>query len=373
LWNLEDIQWQENFIKLKEYISDNVNPLVPLDCITENGFNLKKWITSQNCITENGFNLRKWTISQCNEYKNGTLQKGQQKMLEQLSRWVCNREKILWKEGFDKLQKYIESNTNTNISLDCIASDGFKLGLWVSAQRNQYEKGNLSEERQKALETLPGWAWDLREEIRWQEGYAKLKQYCNKYGTAQLKSSYKTERGFNLGLWVSAQRSKYKKGNMSKERQQALEVLPGWVWDKREKRTQDLDARLREYLEKQGSTQILSSFITNDGCKHGQWVITQQSQYKKGDLTRERQQALEALPGWVRDVPELRWLEWYARLKEYIEKQGSTQIPSSFITNDGYKLGQWVETQRKLYKSDGLLKERQILLELLPGWIWESL
>jgi hypothetical protein len=45
-------------------------------------------------------------------------------------------------------------------------------------------------------------------------------------------------------------------------------------------------------------------------------------------------------------------------------------VPQRFKTNDGFPLGQWVATQRKM--RDKQSAERKRLLGSLDGWAWDA-
>ena len=105
--------------------------------------------------------------------------------------------------------------------------DGFPLGSWCSSRRQDYKKGELSQERIDALEEL-GFAWDrLEEDYQIALGY--LKAYKAEHRDCRMLYSFKTEDGFPLGSWCSSHRQDYKKGELSQERIDALEAL-GFPW-----------------------------------------------------------------------------------------------------------------------------------------------
>ncbi len=66
-----------------------------------------------------------------------------------------------WEEGFVKLQRFVEREGHADV-LKVHREDGFKLGIWVSNKRQMYGQGNLSRDRQHALEAMPGWGWGAR-------------------------------------------------------------------------------------------------------------------------------------------------------------------------------------------------------------------
>lgn len=66
--------------------------------------------------------------------------------------------------------------------------------------------------------------------IGWAKSLERLHKYSADEGRACVPANYVTEDGYKLGIWVRDQRYEHKKGNLSKEQEQALEQLPGWVW-----------------------------------------------------------------------------------------------------------------------------------------------
>ena len=79
---------------------------------------------------------------------------------------------------------------------------------------------------------------------------------------------------------------------------------------------------------------------------------------------------MEALPHWSWDVLADRWDEGLSYLKEVAERVGHTRIPREYKASDGYPVGTWMGTQRA--KRGALSPERQVKLEELPGWSWDS-
>jgi Helicase associated domain len=85
-------------------------------------------------------------------------------------------------------------------------------------------------------------------------------------------------------------------------------------------------------------------------------------------MESDRRQRLEALPGWSWDPNLERWEEGFAKLVQFSKQNGHSQVPVGYGSDDGYRLGIWVQTQRY---SESLDRERRKRLEALPGWSWD--
>ncbi len=68
------------------------------------------------------------------------------------------------------------------------------------------------------------------------------------------------------------------------------------------------------------------------------------------------------------------WDAMYAMAKEYYESHGNLEIPAIYTTQDGYCLGAWVATQRKVYnkKTAGILSREQIRRLEQIGMRWQG-
>jgi hypothetical protein len=175
----------------------------------------------------------------------------------------------------------------------------------------------------------------------WETGYRLAQQFAKENSHANVSCRH-IDDGFNLGAWVTTQRAAHRNGRLSKERKVALEKLPGWVWDVHEKKWQQGFAHLKKYARLHGSIDVpqLARF---DGFGLGDWIKSQQDAYQKGVLTKERQDALESTPAWtwkgkckIAGGVSREWLESYARLKEYVKREGHAYVPSK------YKTERWV-------------------------------
>jgi predicted helicase len=64
----------------------------------------------------------------------------------------------------------------------------------------------------------------------WHFWFGLLETFVEREGHARMPRKFKTEDGYNLGSWVSTQRSNKKKNKLTPEKIKSLEELEGWSW-----------------------------------------------------------------------------------------------------------------------------------------------
>jgi hypothetical protein len=190
--------------------------------------------------------------------------------------------------------------------------------------------------------------------------------FSEREGHCRVPHSYKTEEGYRLGQWVNVQRRTNKKG-LDPSRLQRLEALSGWDWDPNLSRWEERFSRLKQFSEREGHCRVPQSYKTEEGYRLDAWVISQRE--NKGLMRPDRRQRLEALSGWDWNPNLSRWEEGFSRLKHLSEREGHCVVTRNHKTEDGYRLGAWVNTQR--IDKDSMRPDRRQRLEALSGWSWK--
>ena len=128
-------------------------------------------------------------------------------------------------------------------------------------------------------------------------------------------------------------------------------------------------SHLKQFSEREGHCRVPQGYKTDDGYRLGQWVTSQRQ--AKDTMDPDRRQRLEALPGWSWDVHSDHGKKGFSHLKKFSEREGHCRVPKGYKTDDDYRLGQWVASQRQT--KDTMDPDRRQRLEALPGWSWDVL
>jgi superfamily II DNA or RNA helicase len=205
-WHPLSTQWNNGFDVLVKYVAREGTALVSHNHITEDGFNLGTWITTQRV------NKDSLIPERCAK-------------LEALEGWAWDAIAAQWEEGFKALAKYVAQERTATVIQKYVTPEGFRLGAWVARQRRK--KDSLTIQQQARLEALEDWDWDPFAS-RWNKGLEELAKYVAREKTAMVPHRYVTQQGYNLGTWVITQRTA--KASLTLERRERLEAIQGWAW-----------------------------------------------------------------------------------------------------------------------------------------------
>lgn len=210
-------------------------------------------------------------------------------------------------------------------------------------------------------------------DVTWDEYFRELKDYIDKNSTIRIPKRHVSENGLCLGAWLIRQRMLYQEGNLSEARIRRLESLGiTWEADSDERFTKWLDL-LKKYRDEHGNVLISNDFEMEDGEKLGQWCQNARRLRRNNSISTERIEALDSI-GFVWDVYDAYWEEGYSHAVEYHSEHRNLNIPKRYKCEDGYRLGLWISTQRRVSTgriSGNLTDEKKEKLTAL-GMKWSS-
>lgn len=190
----------------------------------------------------------------------------------------------------------------------------------------------------------------------WSSKYALLRRYIAEHGP-NVPSKDCIVCGVNISIWVGDQRTAYRKGYLSKERQKLLEDI-GFSLNTYNDAWDEMFNLLLEYKDEHGNMNIPKR-DKYKGKTLGTWCQHQRDDYKTGEILPERYERLKEI-GFDFDPLETEWMRRYEQYKRYIASNKGNAYISRRTDFEGEHLGAWVETQRK--RVDKLSPKRKKLL-----------
>ena len=167
--------------------------------------------------------LAQWVSKQRSKWKRGRLPEDRRVRLDAIG-FIWDDVEQSWEASYLALKRYMEQFGHCDVPKRC--GDNDQLSTWVKTQRTINNAGKLSSEHKARLEEL-GFVWQPHK-TAWESMFIELKRYKEQFGHCNVSVSW--EDNPSLGRWVSTQRSKWKKGQLSADRKARLDAL-GFVWE----------------------------------------------------------------------------------------------------------------------------------------------
>jgi superfamily II DNA or RNA helicase len=332
-WDPFDEQWERAFLALLSFKRIKGHCLVPRSCVHE------------------GIKLGTWAFVQRQTKKR--LTPDRIKRLDSIGfSWDPINDQ--WLKFFNLIKKFHTRNGHCNVERSFVL-DGARLGTWAFTQRQNRDK--RSAEQIKLLNSL-GFVWDPLVE-QWEESFRALQKFKAREGHCLVVRKFK-EGKHKLGVWVGAQRQR--KRRLSPERIQRLDSL-GFSWDPLTDQWEEAFKALKKFHSQEGHCRVSRSYAVGT-IQLGNWVMTQRK--KRSQLSADQIKRLESIDfNW--DPRDEQWEYAFCVLQRYHKRTGHTRVEADFKV-DGFKLGNWVVTQRT--RKEILPAERVRRLNSL-GFSWD--
>ena len=332
-FNPREERWNKMYELVKKYYEHYGDLIISANFKTINGYE----------YDENGYNLRSWINTQKKAYKNRYLSKEHKNQylapltdehtekLKQIG-MIFDVYGVKWDNMYELAKKYYEHYGNLVVPVRFKTTNGYEydengytLGIWISKQRTAYKNRDIpKEERETALTPLTNKQVEMLEKIgmifeikynykrySWDDIYNLAKNYYNYYGNLDIPWNFTTingyeydETGYNLGNWISNQRTAYKYRDIPKEERKNHCVLSDQQLEKLEKigmnfkrYEDDWDAMYelaKIYYEHHNTLKIGIKFKTINGYEYdkngyslGRWIYRQRLAYNNKIIPKE--------------------------------------------------------------------------------------
>ncbi len=282
-----------------------------------------------------------------------------------------------WDRMYEYANRYYQEHGNLEVPIRYQTEEGYGLGRWLLTQRKVHagEKyGVLGADRIQKLDQI-GMVWGSYRDLSWEKYYKEARKYYEEHGNLNTSVNDVTDSGIRLGAWICQLRTYRKSGIQKKylteDRIQALNGI-GMIWDIPDYLWEENFMECLQYYREHGNLDIPNAYISPKGLKIGGW-IRRQRLLRKGKtsgakLTQEQVARLDGIGMVWKTKPEQQWDKGYAEAKQYYEIHGDLNVPVSYISPSGYRLGHWIVDRREKGKEKHSI-ERQEQLDAL-GMVW---
>ncbi|MCD7809773.1 MAG: Helicase associated domain protein, partial [Erysipelotrichaceae bacterium] len=407
IWDYHSKQWDENYDAAKKYYEEHGDLNIPKDYKSEKGVLIKTWLNNMK-----------------NKYNKGTLMDEQKRLLEDIGMCFESSKDVLWYASFNKAKQYFEEHGNLNVPSDYKCADGFALGRWIRRHRQDASgktQIKVTEERKELLDSI-GMIWSI-EKVKSSDKYLNAcREYYKEYGNLKVYGNV-TYKDIDIGQWLSRRRLDYSRGELSQEMIDELNDI-GMLWQSsKEYRWQQkynlvkqhyqqyhdfnmddkslnlwikqqvnnyklnlltnnqkvlLDSiniqeyiennwnnyylKAKDYYESYHDLNILSSYVCEDGTRLGQWLFRQRQLYRENKLTKDKIEKLNDIHIVWDKITQTKWFDGFNHAREFYNEYKHLDVNRDYVSNDGYKLGQWINGQRKRYRNNLMSEEQETLL-----------
>ncbi len=121
----------------------------------------------------------------------------------------------------------------------------------------------------------------------------------------------------------------------------------------------------KQYYLENGNLIIHRDYVTENNVKLGTWLHHQRKLYKNGKLSEEKINLLNEIGmNWKENSRIFyNWINSYNKVFKYYKKYHNYNFSYDYVTEDGFKIGEWVHLNRLAYKNNNLLHSKVELLK----------
>ncbi|GAA3233169.1 hypothetical protein GCM10010260_81900 [Streptomyces filipinensis] len=124
------------------------------------------------------------------------------------------------------------------------------------------------------------------------------------------------------------------------------------------------------YYQQHGHLDVPAGYVSDDGRRLGRWIQNARQHRRKGWMPADRIAALDRL-GMIWDPDWYRFQTALGHARVYRETHGHLDVPQTYRTQDGYRLGMRINMLRRDYAAGRLTPERIAALDRL-GMTWNT-
>ena len=114
---------------------------------------------------------------------------------------------------------------------------------------------------------------------------------------------------------------------------------------------------LEKFSQREGNGQVPERHI-EDGYHLGIWVRHQRRLHKQQKISERQAKLLEKIPGWAWQLRSSYFDRGISHYERFLATYKNANIPRSLIDSDGFRLGEWLNDQKRRYRQHKLTPEQ---------------
>lgn len=324
---------------------------------------------------QDGDPLGNWLVTQRVEYMKlrnsgiDPMTKARFRRLQKIGMIWCRADSA-FEEGMLHATRYAAENGDLNVPTKYVCVDGFKLGSWIERMRCRkagYGKHSpLKPDQIVRLEAI-GMQWEGRVQREWNEKFQEAERYYREHGELRMPKQYE-QNGIKLWVWLNFQHREAKQGKLSAEQLKKLGEIDFFENTPRYRTWEDTYLMAKRYYEENGNLDITRDYKNEDGLCLGRWVEEQRRRLRRGTLTAEQIERLDAIEMRWNDLQKKRWYVYLEAVRGYPRKANDVPIvPAGVLSEFGTMLKTWVQHQEDNYKKGRLDATQRMHWEEMIG------
>lgn len=338
---LDDLKWEENFKILCRYKNEHGHLFQIRDK------QLSQWCTIQRMKMQKAQNEDKYN------YKIGKLEEWKIDKLDSIGFcWNLLDEAFLYQ--LEKLKEYYKTH-NKFMLLN--RNKNKKLSIWCTKIREDMKNGKLEDWKIEKLKEI-GFPFNPYTAY-FEAGCNYFAEYIKNNGEISIPDGYQID-GFNLGSWISSQKNKYRRNELTDNEKNRLNEV-GFCFSTNNDIFDKKFELLIEYMKINHCNSDIPQATIYKGEKIGVFVSSMRAAYKNKSISNYRKEKLQSI-GFIWNVKDQKWndnLQWFIKYKK--EHEGKLDISKNDQALKFYYY--WLIDQKVLYRKGQMREDRRILFE----------
>ncbi len=314
---MDVIRWNQNFEEIQRYLAENNCKLedVPKNVRASNGTVMRVWIAEMR---------KAYRELESTHFHLNDEQKEKLRSIG-MEEWI-NRSKHEWLSRLSDVKAFYEEHHHFSVPTD-VMSGKIVLYNWIIKQRSDFKKGIMTKEHIQKIQEYGLMEIVAFRSTPFENGFHHAKMFYEKYHHLQVPEDFECEDGYQLGNWITKMRYRFFENRLSQRIIRKLNKI-GMDWTLKDCEYIKDYQQAQHFFEEFQSETVIEKTPKPEKNNAFQTMNTQDFEV-----------------GYYH-------AEWFYQENQHLF------VPSTFVCEDGFRLGVWIYNQRYKFEKNQLLPEK---------------